>query len=162
MDSERTPDADPWLRPAPQAAPHQRPPQLWVEQDPAIGNINPASGLPLDPVPHSSEQEVHWAVEHARNAHIIWCQLPLTDRIRKVKAFGDALLAEYDAFCQVIQEETGRGATDILTTEFSQLHTYVRTAATVAKEALRRSIAIVFGVAVVASAPIGPRGRLRV
>ena len=112
-------------------------PSLEVDQDPAIGNINPATGEPLDPVRFSSEQEVFWAVNKARRAQESWCQKPFEERAHIVEAFVDKLVESRKEGLRRIQMETGRSYTDALVSEFGHLAAYMKSVKRVAKEALR-------------------------
>ena len=112
-------------------------PSLAVVQDPAIGNINPRTGEPLEPVPFSSEQEVFWAVDRCRVAFKEWGSTAFDDRANLVTEMVEAIVKRREEVVSVIAMETGRHETDILGSELAGLIDYCRSAIKVAQRALR-------------------------
>ncbi|HJL16942.1 MAG TPA: aldehyde dehydrogenase family protein [Sandaracinaceae bacterium LLY-WYZ-13_1] len=92
---------------------HDRP----LIRDGAIHGVSPLDGTELPPVPVSSDEAVHEAVEQARRAQRIWRNQPLEDRVAALKKAAKAMLDRRAELLQLVKREVGKLEVDALFTE---------------------------------------------
>lgn len=103
----------------------------------APGSRNPATLDALSPVTPSTVEDVQNVCVRARAAQQHWRAVSLPERIRHIKALGQALLAKAEEAAAVMAQETGRSKTECKASELSSLSPYIDTAIGVAKTALK-------------------------
>jgi acyl-CoA reductase-like NAD-dependent aldehyde dehydrogenase len=76
--------------------------------DARITSINPANGTPLGEVPDQTPAEIRAAVDAARAAQVLWAQLPIIERCRRVARFADVLMQRAEDVIDVLVKEGGK------------------------------------------------------
>ncbi|MBD5786830.1 succinate-semialdehyde dehydrogenase (NADP(+)) [Cellulosimicrobium terreum] len=71
-------------------------------------SVLPFTGAPLASFPTSSPQDVALAVGRARAAQRAWARVPVAERARVVRRFGELVLAEQSDGLDLVQMESGK------------------------------------------------------
>jgi acyl-CoA reductase-like NAD-dependent aldehyde dehydrogenase len=91
----------------------------------------------LKPIESSTIDDVKRAIERAREAQPAWEALGLKARIAKMKEMARHLVAHRDEVIEILQLETGRGATECLMSEAVGPVVFCKAAIRPAKQALK-------------------------
>ena len=70
--------------------------------------INPATQDVLAEVAAGGEQEVHAAVQAAKDAFPAWAGLPATERAKKIRALGELIARHVPEIAQTETQDTGQ------------------------------------------------------
>lgn len=71
-------------------------------------SVLPFTGAPLAAFPTSSPDDVALAVDRARTAQRAWARVPVTERARVLRRFGELVLAEQSDGLDLVQMESGK------------------------------------------------------
>ncbi|WP_251153066.1 succinic semialdehyde dehydrogenase [Cellulosimicrobium sp. Marseille-Q4280] len=71
-------------------------------------SVLPFTGAPLASFPTSSPDDVELAVERARTAQRAWARVPVGERARVLRRFGELVLAEQSDGLDLVQMESGK------------------------------------------------------
>lgn len=104
---------------------------------PKPGTIAPADGSSLEPVAASSPNEIHAVVEAARKAQASWAARSLSERSIILETLGQRILKNHAEISQIMSLETGRSPLECTMSELVTLATYIKNAASVARQALK-------------------------
>lgn len=75
---------------------------------PPIENIDPATGAVIERIPSASADDVRAAVARARAAQAAWAELPIEERGKRLKGFGEALAGAAAEVGELITREMGK------------------------------------------------------
>ena len=76
--------------------------------NPAPGTVNPATGAPLEPVPHTPVDAIAGIVAASRAAQVDWSARSLNERIKAVRAIAQSVLAHEEEIVGLLAQEMGR------------------------------------------------------
>jgi acyl-CoA reductase-like NAD-dependent aldehyde dehydrogenase len=88
-----------------------------VQPGPTFAVHNPATQEVLGTLPNLGAEQINAAVERAAEAQKRWAAVPVKDRLKILKRFGELLCEQQSAVASVISREAGKPEVEALSTE---------------------------------------------